>query len=171
MNPCHRKEYTSICEIGKDGLYVGAPARTFIGAVRICLFEKYFDFSGRASRSEFFYFYLFYLFFGLSVIVLVLLTFGEGLIGFVEILLLALFTIPFCSVAVRRLHDVGESGWLWLGAVAFGVPANIVPRFEYFETFRESVTYLAISLVGILVIFFILLLLVRKGDLKANQFG
>lgn len=93
----------------------------FTEAVRICLSEKYITFSGRASRSEYWWFYLFFV---MYVIVLVLcFVFLLGIQGLNDlsmeiiivfaILALAVY-IPFISVWVRRFHDKGLSGWLVL---------------------------------------------------------
>jgi uncharacterized membrane protein YhaH (DUF805 family) len=51
--------------VGPDGLYRGAPARSFGEAISVC-FNKYATFSGRASRSEFWYFVLFCFLLGLA---------------------------------------------------------------------------------------------------------
>jgi uncharacterized membrane protein YhaH (DUF805 family) len=78
--------------------------------------KNYATFSGRAQRAEYWYFVLFYLliFIGLAIIDSVTGTFnaetGMGLLS--GICSLALF-IPSLSVSVRRLHDIGKSGW-WL---------------------------------------------------------
>jgi uncharacterized membrane protein YhaH (DUF805 family) len=79
------------------------------------------NFSGRASRSEFWYFMLAY-FLGniLTSIIDVILAQAVGF-GFLTPLYgLALF-IPSMSCTVRRLHDKDKSGW-WqlLNAVPFG---------------------------------------------------
>ena len=76
----------------------------FISAIKICLTQKYAKFSGRASRSEFWYFMLF------SFIVMVLSSGKDALLGIVG---LALF-IPMLAVSVRRLHDIGKSGLYYL---------------------------------------------------------
>lgn len=78
-------------------------------AISICL-KKYATFSGRASRSEFWFFTLFYF------IVAVVAGFIEGLTGVSglgNILSLA-FVIPSIAVGCRRMHDVGRSGWFQL---------------------------------------------------------
>ena len=74
----------------------------FIGALK-----KYADFTGRARRKEYWMFFLFYMIFyiGLIVIDVVL---GMGFIAM--IFTFALF-IPSISIATRRLHDTGRSGW------------------------------------------------------------
>ena len=48
---------------GPDGLYIHAPARGFGEAITVCL-QKYATFSGRASRSEYWFFFAFPVFSG-----------------------------------------------------------------------------------------------------------
>lgn len=83
-------------------------------AVRSC-FQKYAVFSGRATRSEFWFFYLF-----LILISIILGFFNaiapEGLVTVIGMLsgLFSLITLlPSLAVSVRRLHDIDRSGW-WL---------------------------------------------------------
>ena len=74
---------------------------SFIEAVKSC-FSNYVGFSGRASRSEFWWFMLFY------VICAVVGGFlGDVAGGIVGLILL----LPTLAVQVRRLHDIGKSGW------------------------------------------------------------
>jgi uncharacterized membrane protein YhaH (DUF805 family) len=91
------------------------------GAVRAC-FAKYATFSGRASRSEFWYFTLFV--FGAPFLLGVTIALLDGLVGglfaseaaleeFVEIvdLLFSLaLLVPSLAVSWRRMHDTGRSG-------------------------------------------------------------
>ncbi|MCQ2244512.1 MAG: DUF805 domain-containing protein [Bacteroidaceae bacterium] len=74
--------------------------------------KQYVDFNGRARRQEFWMFVLFNMIIGvvLSVIDSVI---GTGsLIGGLYSLAVLL---PSLGVSVRRLHDIGKSGWncLW----------------------------------------------------------
>ena len=72
-----------------------------------CL-KKYVDFSGRATRSEYWYFTL------VNLLISVLL----GLLG-LELIssVYALFVfIPGWAVFTRRMHDINRSGWNWLWA-------------------------------------------------------
>jgi uncharacterized membrane protein YhaH (DUF805 family) len=84
---------------------------TFQQAIRSG-FNNYTNFKDRSSRSEYWYWALFAFLAGIagSIIDMVL---GTNLIQIV--VSLALF-IPGLAVGVRRLHDVGKSGWnlLWL---------------------------------------------------------
>lgn len=87
---------------------------TFSQAVRSCL-SKFVTFSGRASRSEFWYFVLFVFLAGILVSLFDQIIFGSGVEddrGFSSILSLVLF-LPQISVGVRRLHDTDRSGWWW----------------------------------------------------------
>lgn len=74
-------------------------------AISAC-FSKYATFSGRASRSEFWYFELFYI---LLVIAASLVDpTSNGLLG--NLLFLG-FIVPLTAVGCRRMHDVGKRGW------------------------------------------------------------
>ena len=74
-------------------------------SIKTC-FSKYVDFSGKASRSEFWWFFLFCL-----ILDLVL-----SCTGFGAILSLVLL-LPQLAVGARRLHDIGKSGWWQLIAL------------------------------------------------------
>ncbi len=69
--------------------------------------KKYADFTGRATRKEYWMFVLFY------IIIYIALAFVDVLIG--TFILSALFSlallVPSISLAARRLHDTGRSGW------------------------------------------------------------
>jgi uncharacterized membrane protein YhaH (DUF805 family) len=72
--------------------------------------KKYADFDGRARRSEYWYFFLCNLIaqYGLGYILGLLSITIAG--GFTVIYSLALL-VPSIAVAIRRMHDVGKSGW------------------------------------------------------------
>ena len=96
-------------------------------------FAKYFTFSGRASRSEFWWAYLFVAVVGL---VLSLLTRVEALatvVGWVSIVWLIAVIIPNLSVSVRRLHDRNLSGWLVLLPSAFVWVGQFVALFALYR--------------------------------------
>ena len=74
---------------------------TFQEAIRVC-FAKYTDFTGRASRPEFWWFALFML-----LASAVASMFGRALEAVFSIVTL----LPCLAVGARRLHDSGRSGW------------------------------------------------------------
>ena len=78
----------------------------FKQAVIRCLRDKYVDFNGRASRSEYWWFFL--AAFGVAVVFQAL---GLEMLGFLANLALLL---PSLAVGARRLHDMGKSGWFQL---------------------------------------------------------
>lgn len=82
----------------------------------IKVLKKYAVFSGRARRQEYWMFFLFNFIFGMAASLLDLVIFGASLAGFSPlyvVYLVAVF-VPGLAVAVRRLHDVGKSGWYLL---------------------------------------------------------
>lgn len=95
----------------------------FMDALTTVFRNKYATFSGRASRSEYWWSYL-----GIAVISMVLQIIGivgvlalgsvnEGLgalFGLAAFAGLLALLIPSLSVNVRRLHDTGKSGWMLL---------------------------------------------------------
>jgi uncharacterized membrane protein YhaH (DUF805 family) len=96
-------------------------------------FTRCFDFSGRSSRSEFWYFMLLFILLYLVVAVvdqfLVAATVDirelplghyipmgmvDPNVGVLVLLYRPIMAIPTIAVTIRRLHDVGKSGWLCL---------------------------------------------------------
>lgn len=90
------------------------PSDTFFGAVGEC-FKKYADFSGRASRSEYWWFQLFsFIIFSILGLIFVSSELKPEIIGASIVVYTGLF-LPQLAVLVRRLHDLGKSGnQIWL---------------------------------------------------------
>lgn len=75
-------------------------------------FKKYATFSGRASRSEFWWAFLFVGVVGAVIGALSALNGAVGAVGVVAGWIWGLLTlIPNLSIAIRRLHDTNKSGW------------------------------------------------------------
>jgi hypothetical protein len=76
---------------------------TFYAAIRVCL-GKYADFTGRATRPEFWWFALF-------------VTLAAGALVYLSEVLGSVFLtamlLPFLAAGARRLHDSGKNAW-WL---------------------------------------------------------
>ncbi len=79
--------------------------------------KQYADFSGRARRKEYWMFVLFNIIFAMMAVIfdnlLGLAIEGIGYGPIYGLYALALL-IPGLAVGVRRLHDVGKSGWMIL---------------------------------------------------------
>lgn len=107
--------------------------------------NDYATFRGRARRKEYWYFVLFNILFGIvAMIIDRMLGLSYGLYGYGPIygLYSLALIIPSLAVSVRRLHDVGRSGWMLLVAL--------------------------IPLIGF---FWLLFLFVTEGDAGTNDFG
>jgi|TARA_B110000902_G_scaffold235961_1_gene281690 uncharacterized membrane protein YhaH (DUF805 family) len=137
-------------------------------AIKICIREKYFDFSSRASRSEFWFYTAFFSIF-MSLMGYCVLEFGPllgtwtipfsmlnnplfkvpdlvliwpNLFDWLYLIVNLLLSIPLLSALVRRIHDVGKSGW-----------------------------WLLIVLVPILGAIYLLYLFQKDGEAAINRFG
>ena len=88
--------------------------------------KKYADFSGRASRSEYWFFTLFLTLISIPLFIILLssVALSDGasdsmpISSKISLVILMLFAfaiiIPSLAITVRRLHDVGRSGWWYL---------------------------------------------------------
>ena len=109
------------------------------------VFENYANFSGRAKRSEYWYFSLLNL---IITLIAAVIDYVSG-INFYPLpygpffVIVALATLlPSLAVSVRRLHDVGKSGW-----------------------------YYFITLIPIIGAIWILVLFCTKGEKGSNKYG
>lgn len=112
--------------------------------------ENFSNFSGRARRKEFWMWYLFY------VIVLIVAMILDGVLGtgfeigygvttpygWIYVIAALAHVIPGLAVSVRRLHDVGKSGW-----------------------------FMFISLIPIIGGIWLLVLMCTDGDSSENAYG
>ena len=85
---------------------------TFAQAVRVCLKDKYCNFRGRASRSEFWWFMLCIGLINLAANIVLSPLPPKTAMGLNFLVSLALL-LPNLGVTVRRLHDRNLAGW-WL---------------------------------------------------------
>lgn len=100
----------------------------FIGAIKACL-KKYATFKGRAARPEFWYWALFTWLLSMAAY-----TIDSALSGTadpmarsmaVSNLVILATVLPTVGVSIRRLHDVGRSGW-WFLLVFTGIGALLL---------------------------------------------
>lgn len=112
---------------------------TFIEAIGSG-YSNWFNVSGRACRSEFWWFNLFTL---LMVVAIIIMVASYVPIDKFTIILrpifkysVLLFITPLVSLSVRRLHDVGFSGWWTI--IAFTGIGILVLMFWYFKKGDEG---------------------------------
>lgn len=99
----------------------------------ITALKKYATFSGRATRSEYWYFILIYsiVYTILMVIDLSIGTFSEELndkgtfLGFLSTAYSLILFLPSLAVTVRRLHDVNKSAW-WILLISIPILGAIL---------------------------------------------
>ena len=107
-----------------------------------CL-KNYFKFSGRATRSEYWYFVLFGLLFSLAAM---LIDFSIGTfyieegIGIFSSIYTLTILIPSLAVTVRRLHDTNRSAW-WLLISLIPIIGLIVLIVFYCQDSKEDNKY------------------------------
>ena len=82
----------------------------FIESIKIC-YKKFFDFSGRASKSEYWWFQLY------AIIIYGMQFVFQGDLVLVFSILVIANIIPLYAAGVRRLHDTDKSGWMVLISV------------------------------------------------------
>ncbi len=130
--------------------------KQIIESFRRALTGHYADFQGRTARTEFWHYILVYL------VLSILLDFlGIRLLSTVVGLALL---VPTLAISVRRLHDVGKSGWLVL------VP--IVPAFLTVSLFYLSGPLgVVFALATVACSAYLIYLTVRPGTAGPNPYG
>ena len=73
-------------------------------------FKRYSDTSGRSTRPQFWYFFLFY----------IIVNFLSSIIfsDLIDLIVSIAIFIPYIAAAIRRMHDVGRSGWFIIVPIA-----------------------------------------------------
>ena len=86
---------------------------SFVDSIKNVLINNYAGFSGRASRSEYWWFSLFSFLAGFTTGLIDAVLFGWEMTDptYLSWLLQLAFILPGLAVSVRRLHDLGKSGW------------------------------------------------------------
>ncbi len=140
----------------------------FISSIKTC-FKKYIDFKGRASRSEYWFFIWFFILLWVGLLFAgeywddsnLFYELSDSLYNTLNYLIIGLIygfplicLIPLISVTIRRIHDIGQSGFVILIFV-FGF-------FIAFILKNEIIVRIVFILLGVF--------LMRKSAGK-NQFG
>jgi uncharacterized membrane protein YhaH (DUF805 family) len=108
----------------------------------VLFFRNYAKFSGRSSRSAYWFWLLWSLIITLVIEVLRASIGGElNPVDIIDLVWSLAILVPTCALSARRLHDVGRSGWWQL------IPLTIVGIIPY------------------------LIWLLRAGDSETNKYG
>jgi len=79
----------------------------------LLVMKRYFEFSGRSRRKEYWYALLFVMLISIALVILefVLASTGMWVPGILTGLFCLAIIIPGLAVTIRRLHDINRSGW------------------------------------------------------------
>ena len=143
----------------------------FFDSVKASL-SKYAEFSGRASRSEFWFFFLFVIGAQAMARLVDAIFLGRGgylpgpVYGIVALVLL----LPQIAVAVRRLHDVGKDGKELVAPLVLLFASSFVGYFAFVGFIGRIV---AMGVAGITLLLFarLVYLLAEKGRTVPNRYG
>ncbi|QFT91496.1 Inner membrane protein YhaI [Roseovarius sp. THAF9] len=144
----------------------------FQTSVKTCLTEKYMDFSGRASRSEFWWFMLAYIIGALVVSLFPLLPL---------IYALGMF-LPLLAVGFRRMHDTGRPGWYFLIPSIYNLLVRIFGfgRYELdpqtgmpleAPSVGGAILGAILGIVGLVIAIIFIWWLTRPSEPDANEYG
>ena len=145
------------------------PVQSFLSQLR-----RSADFSGRSTRSDLAWFYL------VTMILTASIGFGVEQVsdfeaGRIASTLVGLgFLCPWASLAVRRIHDVGRTGW-WLLLAVPTVSLNLWDDWARFQDrfavpVQATLPSLFLFTIGVPTIG-LLILLVWQDDPNTNRFG
>jgi uncharacterized membrane protein YhaH (DUF805 family) len=103
----------------------------------VAVLKKYVEFSGRARRTEYWMFTLVSTIVAMVCVVLDMLFFGGVDVEFTlfSTLYSAAVLLPSLAVMVRRLHDIGRSGWWYF--IAFVPFIGVIVLFVFAVTDSE----------------------------------
>lgn len=144
-------------------------------------YKNYFNIRGRASRSEYWNFVLF------SVLIMILVSVGAVVLGaaffqdaaleavgftvlIVVFIYVFAFAVPLTTMQVRRVHDIGQSGWWVFVVFALGVAANFA-GFTSFATSQPAAEFSIINAIANLASFALLIANILPSQAGDNKFG
>ena len=148
-----------------------APYRGFSEAISVCL-SKYATFSGRASRSEYWWFALFTGLVGVGTGAADAVFFRNVPFEPLNSLAALALVLPGVAVTIRRLHDIDRSGW-WVGAPLILAAIALAILFASGPYISQS-TFVVIRALFICVAiswFLIFLFSLIPGKPRRNRFG
>ena len=140
----------------------------FISSIKTC-FKKYIDFKGRASRSEYWFFIWFFILLWVGLLFAgeywdesnLFYELSDSLYNTLNYLIISLIygfplicLIPLISVTIRRIHDIGQSGFVILIFV-----------FGFF------IAFILKNEIIVRIVFIVLGVFLMKKSAGKNQFG
>ena len=108
--------------------------------------DNYANFNGRARRKEYWMFTLFFLLFALiGGFIIGILSAVSETAALIALILVAVWylahLVPSLAVTVRRLHDTGKSGWLYLIALIPYIGSFVIFIFTVLDGDRGDNAY------------------------------
>lgn len=99
----NQQEYAQSNTYSYSGTSVsGSPKKVSFGEAIKLYFVNYINFTGRSTRSEYWWIVLFN----------ILMSIAAAFIPYAGYVIALVFIIPSLSLSIRRLHDIGKS-WVW----------------------------------------------------------
>ncbi len=135
----------------------------FKTAVRTCLFRKYSDFKGRASRSEFWWFVLFGAIVNSFLGIFSNASPQTGMLTSAIVSLMLL--LPHLAVTARRLHDANLSGWVQAAPIGLAALGGLALYLDFGTSAYMCIMLAGLSGLGLLVLY------ARRGTVGVNRFG
>lgn len=148
---------------------VVSPAHVdFSGAVKL-FFKNFTNFKGRSTASEYWYTVLFTI--TISFIIALTQT-ALSLENFISGIWGLIIVIPNTSLAVRRLHDVGKSGWWYFPFVFYSIYSDIA-IFTASDT-EELIENPLFGLFGLIIVILAIILIIwfiKPSQPFTNKWG
>jgi len=146
-----------------------APAGNVFQEYFINVFRyKYVQYQGRARRREYWMFCLFYTV--LELIFVALFAMGLDTLGnYLSNIFSAATLLPSVCLGIRRLHDIGKSGWWILVFYGIIIVAAFILGFSVAAESLVGLVVCAVALIANIVVFLVFLCLdSQPGE---NQYG
>ena len=144
----------------------------FQNAIKTCIKKKYANFSGRASKSEYWWFFLFCILAGVASQLLDVVVLGQSIwvnYGPINIIVNLILIIPILSAGARRLHDTNKSGW-WQLLGLIGLAISYYQKDMLTKGLITS-SYFILSFLALGTYILLIVWLASKGEKKKNRFG
>ena len=141
-----------------------------VQSTKTCL-KKYLVIDGRASRSEYWWFLLFAGFAPLLLIILFAFLYSgeesENFYGVIVLIFYLPIIIPWITVSIRRLHDLGKSGKIFIPLIIL----ELIIGVDTFFSGLNSNFILIIDFISLVLTVYFFIIFMFKGSNKKNKYG